>query len=69
MMTFIMTAECMPRDSANWFDGFKESAEFQAKSFEAAQEWLDEQCAKAGTDADAHYDSYGPLAVHVEHVA
>lgn len=63
MKTFIMTADCMPRDARNWFSGFNEGMEFEAESLELAQEWLDEQCAKAGTDADAHFDEFGPMAI------
>lgn len=63
MKTFIMTADCMPRDAQNWFDGFNEGMEFEAESLELAQEWLDEQCAKAGTDSDAHFGEFGPMAI------
>lgn len=41
MKTFIMTADCMPRDARNWFSGFNEGVEFEAESAELAQVWLD----------------------------
>lgn len=59
---FTMTAECQPKTADKWFDGFQEGAEFFAKDQEAANEWLNEQCAAAGTNNDAHYQNHGPYA-------
>lgn len=62
MKTFIMTCECEPKNSGKWFDGFQDGAEFEAESLALAQEWLDEQCQSSGTDEDAHYAEFGPIA-------
>ena len=65
MKTFIMTAECQPKNHGEWFSDFKEGAEFEAESQDKAQGWLDNQCVEAGTDDDPHWGNYGPMAKEV----
>lgn len=65
MMTFIMVADCMPRDSENWFYGFGEGREFNAIDLDSAQAWLDDECDRAGTSGDEYFDAHGPVAVEV----
>lgn len=65
MKTFIMTAECEPKGSAKWFDGFQDGSEFEAADSEAAQDWLNEQCRISGTHEDYNYVEFGPAAKEV----
>ena len=65
-MKFKMTAECNPRNHAQWFDGFQEGAKFEAENLEAAQDFLNAQCAAAGTDTDPNYDDHAPYAALVD---
>lgn len=65
-MKFTMTAACMPHSFDTWFPHFAEGEEFEAKDFDEAQDWLDEQCRQAGTDQDRWYMNNGPAAKEVE---
>lgn len=66
MKKFIMTAESNPHNFENWFDGFVESLEFEADNISEAQKYLDDECAKAGTNEDLNYELYAPIAQEIE---
>lgn len=66
MKTFKMTAVCNPSSFDSWFPGYSEGKEFEAADLESAQDWLNEQCAEAGTDEDHQYNENGPVAEELE---
>jgi len=61
-MKFIMTAESSPANFQEWNSDFIDGTIFEASSLDEAQDYLNEQCRRAGTDTDPYYDQFGPIA-------